>query len=371
VITNVRFSIDRCLRRPLSDGEWNMVVNEGVARQVDVGEMAPAGAAAYVEQWRHATAETREAPRMELPPMRGNPARDARGELIAFLMSRYAARLDEVREFREEFLPKGPLPIEQVESWLQARAQEQPFIAWFEVPIPGDAGDLRHDESGVWVDPPFSVSKEHPATSVRSKWLYYALPDRPEQKISVAASGVLAQLRSASEKIAQVLGCSEGDATMFVLTRRSVSIHVCERSFVLRGADQIASLNRIRLTIDPTLSPREVANIYADMRRKIFGRQRYRAMSEKHIRLAIFAFMRPAEESLKDKMAAWNKAHSKWRYRQETIFGRDLAAARRRAITTVTDHPKTTQQAVEEWLVEGGEASPAKAGPKPKARKGK
>jgi hypothetical protein len=37
----------------------------------------------------------------------------------------------------------------------------------------------------------------------------------------------------------------------------------------------------------------------------------------------------------------------------------------------VTDHPKTTQQAVEEWLVEGGEASPAKAGPKPKARKGK
>lgn len=370
MITPLRMSIDRCLKLPLSDGEWTLIENLGLLRRVHLGEMEPAGVAVQVEQIRSTAAETRGAPRIELPPMKGNPARDARGELIAFLLSRYAARLDEVRGFREEFLPRGPLSVDQVESWLQTRSKQEGFAAWFEVPVPSDAGDLKSDDRGVWIDPPFTVSKEHPATSVHSVWLYYALPDRPEQRISVAAAGVLARLCTLSEKIAHMLGCSEGDATMFILTGRPVTLPVCERSFVFRGGDRISSLNRICLTIDPTLSPREVANIYADMRRKIFGRQRYRAMSEKHIRLAIFAFMRPAEESLKDKMAAWNKAHSKWRYRQETIFGRDLAAARRRAITTVADHPKTTQQTVEEWLMEGGEASPAKAGPKPKARKG-
>jgi hypothetical protein len=87
-------------------------------------------------------------------------------------------------------------------------------------------------------------------------------------------------------------------------------------------------------------------------------------MSEKHIRLALFTFARP-QETLKTAMAAWNKLYKglgpKWRYQQESNFGRDRLAAKRRALATLDANP-TSKDAVETWLL-GTKPQAQPAGP--------
>jgi hypothetical protein len=120
--------------------------------------------------------------------------------------------------------------------------------------------------------------------------------------------------------------------------------------------NKLGALNRIKLTIDPTLSPREVGSIYRQMRGQIFGK-RYRTMSEKHIRLALFAFERDPQESIKGAMTDWNRTYQKWRYKSETNFGRDRIAARRRAFSTL-DAPESSLAAVNSWLLGTTEQPP-------------
>ena len=82
MITNLRLSVDRCLKQPLSDEEWDLIEDLGLIRRLRLGEMEATGVAVQVERIR-ATGPERGARQVELPPMRGNPARDARSELIS------------------------------------------------------------------------------------------------------------------------------------------------------------------------------------------------------------------------------------------------------------------------------------------------
>lgn len=351
----IRSAINDYLPAPLLDAEWLLVENHGLLKRLLHGEMEPAGVAAHVLQWREATAGLRRTRPPELPPMRGNPARDARAELISHLMSMISAELDAVRAFRRDFLPDGLLLGEQVEPWLMARAKEEGFTAWLEVPIPSDAlFEVSPNGREMWTSKPITISEAYPATGVQWRWLEY-FPwggHRPAERIKVGVSGALARLQEASQKVADT-GCDPAHATVFILTGGPFPIVPCFRS-ITYVPEGLSCLNRITLTIDPTLSPREVAKIYADMRSRVFG-HRHRAMSEKHTRLALFALMHP-DGTLKERMSEWNRAFPRWRYRLETTFGRDIAAAKRRALTTL-HHPGTSERDLNEWLM-GGAAQP-------------
>ena len=76
------------------------------------------------------------------------------------------------------------------------------------------------------------------------------------------------------------------------------------------------------------------AEIYEKFRQRLLGK-RYRRLSDKHLELAKFSAMRPEDETLKKKMAAWNRRQSrrpKWKYSEVTNFGRDIAGARSRLL---------------------------------------
>ncbi len=94
---------------------------------------------------------------------------------------------------------------------------------------------------------------------------------------------------------------------------------------------QLPVLSRITLTIDPALSPREVADHYASVRRRFTGR-RNREITSKHLRLALFAADKTKGSSFKQRMAAWNDEHPQWSYSRVTNFARDCAQARRRLL---------------------------------------
>jgi hypothetical protein len=159
---------------------------------------------------------------------------------------------------------------------------------------------------------------------------------------------VLDRLRLASEHVAAQTGCSPDYATTFILSGLPLPYFSCAQTLAVYSTGLCSALNRIELKIDPTLSPRQVAEIYRQLRSRVFKR-RYRAMSEKHIRLALFTLRREQGETLRSAMSAWNKLYPKWRYRQESNFGRDRVTAKRRALATLDANP-TSQDAVENWL---------------------
>jgi hypothetical protein len=244
---------------------------------------------------------------------------------------------------------------------MRKRASEERYCAWVQIPVRPDA------EGRVIVDAR-TVAALGPIRDVEFRSLEAALPDRPTIRVKTAEGGVLEGLRIASQRVAEQTRCAPGDATTFILCGEPLPYYSALKSLIVVGdvdADgvgnpwlELSSLNRIQLTLDPILSPREVTEIYRGMRRAVFGRgkTRYRAMSEKHIRLALFSLKRPGEETIKAARDAWNKQYPKWRYRQETNFGRDRNVAKKRALATLGASP-TSGDAVESWLL-GGSPKP-------------
>ena len=92
------------------------------------------------------------------------------------------------------------------------------------------------------------------------------------------------------------------------------------------------------MTVDPALSPREVADYYRERREEIVGK-RHRDLSEKHMQLALSAATRPEGQTLGQSMEIWNQEHPDWSYKAVTNFGKDCKNALRRLL-----HPYT------EWI---------------------
>jgi hypothetical protein len=344
VIIDLRSIVDQYLRaqhqgRPTSDSEWNLI-----ATYRWPSAFKPEVIAARIQQWREATGS------MPAPPFgyttqafRADPARRAREELLSYLLSAMAARLPAVEDFRLEVLDGKLLRIADVQPWIKARARTEGFALWLEVAVKPDS------HGSVYLNRPASISKSRPAADFQLKWLTYTLPGRPSQRISTAEGCVLDRLRRVSEHVASQTGCSPDDATVFILSGAPLPYFSCLRTVVISSTDLLSGLNRIELKIDPTLSPRQVAEMYRQLRAEVFGR-RYRAMSEKHIRLALFAFQRPPNQRIKDAMAEWNTMYKKWRYRLESHFGRDRIVARRRAFETLNVN-RTSRNTIENWFM--------------------
>jgi len=92
-------------------------------------------------------------------------------------------------------------------------------------------------------------------------------------------------------------------------------------------------IGRIKITIDPITTPRELAQRYAKLRAKLLGRKP-RQLSEKHLRLAGFTAAKYGELD-HNVMETWNRNFPTWRYRRFSIFSRDA----RRAVDRLLNQP--------------------------------
>lgn len=343
MITAFRPAIDKELHQsgdqPCSDAEWQWLDTQGHIRRISVGKMEPQAVAAVIRQLR-AIYASHERPRpvsSEMQKVQSSAVRKAREELIAFLLSELAGRFHTVVGFRQQVLGGKLLRIDEVDSWIRERAQSERPTVWVEFAVLPEEQQLEK---------PFVLQypSEH---DFKTRWLWYALPSSAAKSVRTGAGGILEHLRDVSEYVAYQTGLNEANASTFVLTGETPPFYSCEKEISLASVDMCSALNRINLSLDPTLSPREVAEIYRGLRKQVFT-GRFRAMSEKHIRLALFTWKR-GNESLKEALSAWNKLYRKWRYRQESNFGRDRLAATRRAWATL-DAPKTSTNALEQWV---------------------
>jgi hypothetical protein len=149
-----------------------------------------------------------------------------------------------------------------------------------------------------------------------------------------ASSSELEALRKKlSHGLASSYGWQPAQATVFLLTG-SVPILPSLRTRTIRRVASPAS--RIILEVDPTVTPREVEQHYTRARRRLMGGRRFRRISEKHLRLAVFADAH-RDGTWSDRMCAWNREFPDDRYANVRNFQRDAAGALRRLLRSPLD----------------------------------
>lgn len=259
--------------------------------------------------------------------------RPRREEVISGLLADKAANDEEVLSFRSDVLGGSLLSRLQVDRWIKRQAEDDgPASLWLTVPVP-KGYEVKSSTRAATTEPPLTISEETPAILIQRQYLSYVsclvpIEEDPTCEVPTAEGGVLGRLRQLSEALARHYGWDAALATNFVLTGEAPLVPSVEirRSY----PSNFRTLARISLTVDPALSPREVADHYRRVRAEIVG-GRHRELTEKHMRLATFAAARTGE-SLHKRMGAWNRKYPRWKYKAVSNFGRDCNQAIKRLL---------------------------------------
>jgi hypothetical protein len=264
-----------------------------------------------------------------------------RTKVLAEIVATHANEEPEVVQFREEVLEGTLLQVHEIQPWItqeQEKERKRPAIFLDAVPLPvgHDIRDGVH--GGIVPDPPLSVGEEHPAGGLRFEVLHYQTPDKAwVRRVPVAHGGVLARLHHLSITLAQRYRWQLAQATAFVLTGLPPVLPAIDAtwdsSFFQTQAGGVTAFSRLVLTIDPTLSPKEVHNYFQAIRQRILG-PKWRDLNESQLELARFALHRAQEESWQQCMAAWNTEFQRWSYGDDLgHFRRDCLHAIQKLIT--------------------------------------
>lgn len=260
--------------------------------------------------------------------------------LSVLVAEHVASTEDAVREYRQKHLPRD-LPdgffrheVDALE-WLRKRE--------FETGLP----TLPLEKSA-------HIRSQHP--------VQYETPE-PDLKRFDYLQGdddALSQLSDLSRRLAARWPWREGQATRFILTGRIPLIPRCH--FDLTSANgvppapwpairpmDLTGAWRIRIEIDPMMSPEDLAEEYRKFRKKLshkHGGARPKGVSEKSASLALRSGFWPEEMSWVEKMDDWNKycdsqaaskgttKHQDWKYEpnRNGNFRRDVGTARRQIL---------------------------------------
>lgn len=263
-----------------------------------------------------------------------------RNEALSRILAADAADASRVRAFRESVLSNQLLAPEEVHEWIQSHTQKRNTCYLSEVPLtePSAVSVPKETSPGKYervIDPPLALSSISATVAFMTKSLDYVMPGvRWVQGVPTTLGTLLDELRELSEALAEYYGWQAAQATVFVLTGTPPWLVLFTKE--IRGGDNFPATTRITLTIDPTLSPEEVAKRYSAVRSSMCGDKRYTPVEEKSLRLAMFMVGRQYGAWLK-QMREWNATcveHPEWIYTEgtEQSFGRDCRAARQRLL---------------------------------------
>ena len=91
---------------------------------------------------------------------------------------------------------------------------------------------------------------------------------------------------------------------------------------------------RITITVDPTVTPDDVADAYRQARSHFVDPKKARTQDTKRLALAVFCDRGPTDESWSQTLKRWNKRLPDWRCRSDDVFNfhRHASAARQRLL---------------------------------------
>jgi hypothetical protein len=245
-----------------------------------------------------------------------------RTQVLTEIIAEHAGRNQEVIQFREEILRERLLPWDEVQGWItqehvRERQQELPRIALM-VPLPASAHLQTTAQGGMIPNTPLCIDETHPARGTHRESLDYAIPnDDWVHRIPIAYGGILARLQQLSTTLAQRYQWQPALATVFVLTGLSPVLQPIKTAYhwseLQTQAGSVTALSRIVLTIDPTVTPKEVSTAFQHIRQYVLG-ARWRDLADWQLALAQFTLQRADAELWPQRFEAWNKkVIKKWR----------------------------------------------------------
>jgi len=256
-----------------------------------------------------------------------------REEAFGLLLEQKAAEEKNVGVFRERFLKGKLLSGDKVEPWIKRLERiDGPPTVWLDVPLPPGYNFQRDHKTGrVFTKPRLTIPRQNGGRSLHLRTLAYGVPeDCWERHVPTTNAGVLERLRQISVFLAKRYGWQEAQATLFVLTGRIplVSPVRCK-----------VNLSRITLDVDPSITPRHLADHYRRIRRKVLAK-RTRSLSPKHINLAAFLAGRDPGKKWEERLNAWNERYPCWKYDDVGIFSRDCRQAKKRLLAQAISFEK-------------------------------
>ena len=274
---------------------------------------------------------------------RGRELSDLRVWAISILLAQEAAKEPSVIAFRREVFGNNLLAHKDVEDWIRMQAKSDgPSAGWLQIPVVPDSEgsistrmpeELREQFGDFlrWSVAAKGVVDGHP----ERLHLEYSIPGDPWLHIQpIAEGGVLDRLCKLSRGLEVRYQWDLAQSTMFVLIGQRPEYQGVNSQIVI--TPQTPTSTRVNLEIDPSLTSRDVADIYQRLRKSLLP-QRPRSMTSKHLRLAAFVAERPQDETRDSTMRAWNKEYPEseypgHEYDNRRNFSRDASQARQRLL---------------------------------------
>jgi hypothetical protein len=256
-----------------------------------------------------------------------------RNEMISYLLAAIAANNAEVQSYRDRFLASGLLMEAAAADWIEGAAGKHRYSYAIVVGLPQTVALELEGDPLEYRLPNTAMAEMKIEGFAPHLVLEYKKPScNWVQRIPTGRDGELRELVKVSESLASEFGWQRAQATMFVLTGDvpGVSPSAIEvRSPPTPGLKYGAWRSRIVITVDPSLSPEEVAAIYKKSRAKLL-KPRYRSLSERHMTIAGFAAAFGGVTP--ELMGKWNSKYPKWQYSRYSVFSKSARAATERLL---------------------------------------
>ena len=255
-----------------------------------------------------------------------------RAQAITLLLADEARHRDDVRAFRDSELSGKVLKLEDAAAWIRREADRGQYGQRFTISN-GPRLKFKRQGDHYVVTPPLRTVPLSCIAFSSETLFYVAIGSELAQAVPVC-SPTLERLRVISRNLARDYWWNEALATMFVLTDEPPPVPM---AMVGRRINSVApSLVRMTLTVDISVSPREVSELYAKQRQSLLGK-RPRILKDKQVRLVMF--MTEFKGTPKEAMHAWNKRRPQDLYRKLGLFNRDAARARNLLMQTLVVDP--------------------------------
>ena len=329
----LRQRLEQLLRRPVADYQWNAMLSEQWVESVLIYE-ATGGHGAddetedinwlarkYRLHWPSMMLTFNPKPKLldkngEVTGSGGEEV-ELKERVLSLLLCYKAANEKLVVTFRKKHLNNKALQFEDVENWIRKQARQEKKQGKHLIFDPVAPPDLP------------------PGNQRKVRMLRYAVPneDYPHAELTYA-DGVLEELRKISRLLSEKYRWHEAAAAVFVLTNLAPAVEHITCKVEYRS---ISAASRIILTIDPAQTPKQVADSYRMFRNQLV-KKHPRAISEKHLNLALYFRTDEVEETWALRMDRWNQLcdgkhlNPEWKYDNSAIFKRDFNQAQKRLL---------------------------------------
>jgi hypothetical protein len=334
-----RRAVERVLRSPITDAEWQHLVDRRYVDEIThfddayTASEAVSDAAAEIRRGRRTWGQRvcNSAPR---PRFVQSALAQARNEALSLALAADAANDGRVSQFRYTVLDHRLLTLAGIEAWIKEQAEKElaesddPDAGW---PRPAVLYP-RHAKRGDTVNLKLTRRNMVPEGDLLDRPLMYPIEgsEHPAGR-GVEPGGVLAWLRNLSEQLAEEYDWQPAEAVGFVLAGLPPdrpALRVTRDVGQRRRGGPISA--KIHLEVDLTTSSTEVAEAYRAVQREILGDKQYRSLSEKALNLAVFLHANQPRPKWSELMVAWNRARSDredWQFSDWRRFQRDAVQA--------------------------------------------